>query len=29
MRIYKYVTTEQKDVIILEGVLVDNYKIHS
>jgi hypothetical protein len=29
MRIYKFVTTEQKDVIILEGVLVDNYKIHS
>jgi hypothetical protein len=27
MRIYKFVTTEQKDVIILEDVLVDNYKI--
>jgi gag-polyprotein putative aspartyl protease len=27
MRIYKFITTEQKDIIILEDVLVDNYKI--
>ena len=27
MRIYKFITTKQKDVIILEDVLVDNYKI--
>ena len=27
MRMYKFTTTEQKDVIILEDVLVDNYKI--
>lgn len=27
MRIYKFITSERKDVIILEDVLVDNYKI--
>ncbi len=26
MKIYKFITTERKDVIILEDVLVDNYK---
>ena len=27
MRIYKFITTDRKDVIIIEDVLVDNYKI--